>query len=105
VHRSGFCVFRGYVRMTRFPMLNGFFQMGDPFLHIRIIRASLQSMLQRVFRMFQEYLGITIFTMEHRYLRVLDGVLEVLLFLKHNVTPRPPAPAEYRLQRQHSGGD
>jgi len=27
VHDSGFCVFRGYVSMTRFPMLNGFFQM------------------------------------------------------------------------------
>ena len=72
---------------------------------MRIIRASLQGMLQRVFRMFQECLSITIFTMEHRYFRVLDGVLEVLLFLKHNVTPRPPARAEYRLQRQHSGGD
>ena len=91
--------------MTRFPMLNGFFQMGDSFLHIRIIRASLQSMLQRVFRMFQECLSITIFTMGHCYLRVLDGVLEVLLFLKHNVTPRSSPRAEYRLQRQHCGGD
>ena len=105
VHDSGFCVFRGYVSMARFPMLNGFFQMWDPFLHIWIIRASLQSMLQRVFRMFQECLSITIFTMEHRYFRVLDGVLEVLLFLKHNVTPRSSPPAEYRLQRQHCGGD
>jgi hypothetical protein len=43
--------------------------------------------------------------MEHRYFRVLDGVLEVLFFLKHNVTPRSSPRAEYRLQRQHCGGD
>jgi hypothetical protein len=104
VHDSSFCVFRGYVSMTRFPMLNGFFQMCNPFLHMRMILASLQGMLQRGFRMFQECLSMTLFAMVHRFFRMLEGVLEVLLFLTHNVTPRP-ALAEYRLQREHCGGD
>jgi hypothetical protein len=104
VHDSGFCVFRGYVSVARFSMLNGFFQMCDPFVHMRMIRASLQGMLQRGFRMCQECVSMALFAMVHRFFRVLDGVLEVLLFLTHNVTPRP-ALAEYRLQRQHCGGD
>jgi hypothetical protein len=37
VHDSGFCVFRGDVGMARFSMLNGFFQMCDPFAHMRTI--------------------------------------------------------------------
>jgi hypothetical protein len=89
VHDSGFCVFRGYVSMARFPMLNGFFQMCDSFVHMRMIRASLQGMLQRGFRMFQECLSMTLFAMVHRFFRVIEGVLEVLFFLTHNVTPRP----------------
>ena len=104
VHDSGFCVFRGYVSMARFPMLNGFFQMCDPFVHMRMIRASLQGMLQRGFRMCQECVSMALFAMVHRFVRVLEGVFEVLLFLTYNVTPRP-ALAEYRLQRQHCGGD
>ena len=63
MHDSGFCVFRGYVSMTRFSMLNGFFQMCDPFLHMRMILTSLQGMLQRGFRMFQECLSMTLFAM------------------------------------------
>ena len=85
-------------------MLNGFFQMCDPFFHMRMILASLQGMLQRGFRMFQECLSMTLFAMVQRFFRVLEGVLEVLIFLTHNVTPRP-ALTEYRLQRQHCGGD
>jgi hypothetical protein len=104
VHDGGFCVFCGYVSMASFPMLNGFFQMCDPFAHMRMIRASLQGMLQRGFGMCQECLSMTLFAMVHRFFRVLEGVLEVLLFLTHNVTPRPTL-AEYRLQRQHCGGD
>jgi hypothetical protein len=104
VHDSGFCVFCGYFSMARFPMLNGFFQMCDPFGHMRMIRASLQGMLQRGFRMCQKCVSMALFAMVHRFFRVLEGVLEVLLFLTHNVTPRP-ALAEYRLQRQHCGGD
>jgi hypothetical protein len=105
VHDSGFCVFRGDVGMARFPMLNGFFQMCDPFAHMRTILASLQGMLQRGFRMCQEYLSMTLFAMVHRFFHVLEGVLEVLLFLTQNVTPRPATPSEYRLQRQHCGDD
>jgi hypothetical protein len=104
VHDSGFCVFRGYVSMARFSMLNGFFQMRDPVVHMRMIRASLQGMLQRGFHMCQECVSMALFAMVHRFFRVLEGVLEVLLFLAHNVTPRP-ALAEYRLQGQHCGGD
>ena len=89
MHDSGFCVFRGYVSMARFPMFNGFFQMCDPFAHMRIILASLQGMLQRGFRMGQECLSMTLFAMVHRFFRVIEGVLEVLLFLTHNVAPRP----------------
>ncbi len=50
MHDSGFCVFRGYVSMARFPMLNGFFQVCDPFAQMLIL-ASLQGMLQCGFRM------------------------------------------------------
>ena len=50
MHDSGFCVFRGYVSMARFPMLNGFFQVCDPFVQMLTL-ASLQGMLQRGFRM------------------------------------------------------
>jgi hypothetical protein len=104
MHDSGFCLFRGYVSMARFPMFNGFFKMCDPFAHIRMIRASFQGKLQRGFRMCQKFVSMTLLAMVHRFFRLLDGVLEVLLFLTHNVTPRPTL-AEYRLQRQHCGGD
>jgi hypothetical protein len=103
MHDSGFCVFRGYVRMARFPMLNGFFQVCDPFAQMLIL-ASLQGMLQRGFRMCQKFRNMTLFAVVHRFFRVLDGVLAVLLFLTYDITPRP-ALAEYRLQRQHCGGD
>ncbi len=103
MHDSGFCVFRGYVSMARFPMFNGFFQVCDRFVQMLIL-ASLQGMLQRDFRMCQECLNITLFAVVHRFFRVLDGVLAVLLFLTYNITPRP-ALAKYRLQRQHCGGD
>ncbi len=59
-------MFRGYVGMARFPMLNGFFQMCDPFVHMRTILASLQGMLQRGFRMCHECLSMTLFAMLHR---------------------------------------
>jgi hypothetical protein len=77
VHDSGFCVFRGYVSMARFPMFNGFFQMCDPFAHMWMILASIQGMLQRGFRMFQECLSMTLFAMVHRFLRVHDGFPDV----------------------------
>jgi hypothetical protein len=106
MHESGFCVFRGYVSMARFPMLNGFFQVCDPFVQMLILAslASLQGMLQRDFRMCQECLNLTLFALVHRFFRVLDGVLAVLLSLTYHITPRP-ALAEYRLQGQHRGGD
>ena len=85
-------------------MLNGFFQMCNPFAHMLMIRASLQSMLQRGFGMCQKCLSMTLFAMVHRFFRVIEGVLEVLFFLTHNVTPRPTL-AEYRLQGQHCGSD
>ncbi len=38
-------------------------------------------------------------------MRVIEGIRAVLLFLTHNVTARPAPSSEYRLQRQHCGGD
>jgi hypothetical protein len=105
VHNSGFCVFRGYVGMARFPMLNGCFQMCDPFVHMRAILASIHGMLQRSFRMCHEFRCVTLFAMVHRFCRVIEGVCAVLRFLTQNVTPRPAPPSEYRLHRQHGGGD
>jgi hypothetical protein len=105
VHDSGFCVFRGYVSMARFPMFDGCFQMCDPFVHMRKTLASIQGMLQRGFRMCQEFHWVTLFAMVHRFCRVIEGVHAVLLFLTQNVTPRPASPSEYRLQRQQCGDD
>jgi hypothetical protein len=80
VHDSGFCVFRGDVSMARFPMLNRGFQMCDPFVHMRVILASVQGMLQRGFRMCQEFFWVTLFALVHRFCRVIEGVHAVLLF-------------------------
>src|SRR5512147_1751009 len=105
VHSSVFCMFRGYVGMARFPMLDGCFQMCDPFVHMRTILASIQSMLQRGFRMYHEFRYVTLFAMVHRLCRMIEGVRAVLRFLTQNVTSRPTPPSEYRLHRQHGGGD
>jgi hypothetical protein len=105
VHDSGFCVFCGYVGMARFPMLNGCFQMCDPFVHMRAILATIQGMLQRGFRMRHEFRYVTLLAMVHRFCRVIEGVRAVLRFLTQNVTPRPAPSSEYRLHRQHGGGD
>ena len=80
MHDSGFCVFRSYVGMARFPMLNSSIQMGDPFVHMRIILAYIQGMLPCGFRMCHEFLYVTLFAMVHRFCRVIDGVFTVLLF-------------------------
>jgi hypothetical protein len=104
VDDRGFCVFRGNVGMACFPMLNGCFQMCDSFVHMRKILACVEGVLQCSFRMSHELRHVTLFTMLHRFCRVLEGVRVVLLFMSHNVTPRP-ALAEYRLHRQHRGGD
>ena len=105
MHGSGFCMFRRYVGMARFPILNGCFQMCDPFVHMRAILATIQSMLQRGFRMCHEFRYVTLFAMVQRFCRVIEGVRAVLRFLTQNVTPRPASPSEYRLYRQHGGGD
>ncbi len=105
VHDSGFCVFRGYVGMARFPMLNGCFQMCDAFIHMRIILAYIQGMLQCGFRMCHEFRCVPLFALVHRFCRVIEGVRAVLLCLTQNVTPRPAPSSEYRLQGQHCGDD
>lgn len=105
VHDSSFCVFCGYVSMAGFPMLNGCFQMCDPFVHMRAILATIQGMLQRGFRMCHEFRYVTLFAMVHRFCRVIEGVRAVLRFLPQNITPRPAPSSEYRLHRQHGGGD
>jgi hypothetical protein len=53
-------VFGGYVSMARFPMLDGLFQMCDPFVHMRAILATIQGMLQRCFRMGEKKVSGTI---------------------------------------------
>jgi hypothetical protein len=105
VHDSGFCVFHRYVSMARFPMLNGLFQMCDPFVHMRAILATIQGMLQCGFRMCHEFCYVTLLAMVHRLCRVIEGVRAVLRFLTQNVTPHPAPSSEYRLNRQHGGGD
>ena len=86
-------------------MLNGRFQMCDPFVHMRAILATIQSMLQRGFRMCHEFRCVPLFAMVHRFCRVIEGVRAVLRFLTQNVTPRPAPSSEYRLNRQHGGDD
>jgi hypothetical protein len=80
VHGSGFCVFRGDVGMAGFPMLNRGLQMCDPFVHMRKTLAPVQGMLQRGFRMCQEFLWVTLFALLHCFCRVIAGVHAVLLF-------------------------
>lgn len=63
--------------------------MCDPFVHMRAILATIQSMLQRGFRMCHEFRYVTLFAMVHRFCRVIEGLRAVLRFLTQNVTPRP----------------
>lgn len=70
-------------------MLNGRFQMCDPFVHMRAILATIQRMLQRGFRMCHEFRYVTLFALVHRFCRVIESVRAVLRFLTQNVTPRP----------------
>jgi hypothetical protein len=105
VHDSGFCVFCGYVSMASFPMLNGCFQMCDPFVHMRAILTSIQGMLQRGFRMCHEFRYMPLFAMVHRFCRVIESVRAVLRFLTQNITPRPASTSEYQLHRQHGGSN
>jgi len=72
---------------------------------MRIILACVQGMLQRGFRMCHELRYVTLLAMVHRFCRVIEGIRAVLLFLTQNVTPRPTPSSEYRLHRQHGGGD
>src|SRR2546425_12827830 len=76
MHKSSFGMFRGDVGMARFTMLNGFFQMLNPFVQMRVFASHL-SMVQGLFRMCHEHLSMTLFAMVHRFLRVHDGVPDV----------------------------
>src|SRR2546428_9515887 len=76
MHESSFGMFRGDVGMARFTMLNGFFQMLNPFVQMRVFASHL-SMVQGLFRMCHEHLSMTLFAMVHRFLRVHDGVPDV----------------------------
>jgi hypothetical protein len=51
-------------------MLNSYFQLCDPFVHMRKTLASVQGMLQRSFRMCQEFLCVTLFAMVYRFCRM-----------------------------------
>src|SRR4029077_19397127 len=76
MRESSFGMFRGDIGVARFPMLNGFFQMLNPFVQMRVFASHL-SILQRLFRMCHEHLSMTLVAMVHRFLRVHDGFPDV----------------------------
>ena len=57
MRESSVGVFRGDVGMARFTMLNGFFQVLNPFVHMYVFATPL-SKVHRLFRMCHEHLSM-----------------------------------------------
>jgi hypothetical protein len=73
---SSFGMLCGHIGVASLPMLNGFVQMRNRFVQVRIFASSL-GIVPRLFRMHHNRIGMTLFTMVHRFLCVRDGVPDV----------------------------
>jgi len=76
MRESSFGVLCGHISMTSLTMFNGFVQMRNRFVQMRIFASSL-GIVPRLFRMHHNRIGMTLFTMVHRFLCVRNGVPDV----------------------------
>jgi hypothetical protein len=73
VHDCGFRMLRSHVCMTGLSMGNGFLQFLDAFVQMRIFYARSLRMLQCLFRMLCDGIGVTLLAVTDRSLRMLNS--------------------------------
>ena len=71
----------GHLDMTGLPMLDGFLQMLDPFIQMRIFHILLCrfGMMKRAFRMLHQGIAMPLLAMGNGFLRMLDRFSDVLI--------------------------
>src|SRR4029077_6289339 len=73
-----FGMFGCYISMPLFAMGNGFGEMLDPFIHMRILR-SCPGMLKCLFSMLHQDIGVPLFSMRHSFLGMFQGFSRMLV--------------------------
>jgi len=68
-----------HVSVTSLAMLDGFFEMLNSFVQMRVLYPCRLSMLQRFFSMFYQCIGMTLLSMRRRFLRVFDSFSDMLV--------------------------
>ena len=68
----------GYIRVTGLAMLNGFLEMLDPFIHMRILPGR-PRMLEGFLCMLHDGIGMPLFAMRHCFLGMLQGFSRMLV--------------------------
>jgi hypothetical protein len=78
----------GNIGMAGFAMFNGFLEMFDPFIYVWILPGG-SRMLECFLSMFDQYIGMPLFTMCHSFLGMLQSFSRMLV-------SREGEPAEQR---------
>jgi hypothetical protein len=68
----------GHIGVTGLAMLNGFLEMLDPFIHMRILRGR-SGMLECFLSMVHQDIGMPLFTMRHSFLGMFQGFTRMLV--------------------------
>jgi hypothetical protein len=76
-----FSVLCAYVGVAGLAMLNGFLEMLDPFIHMRILPGR-SGMLQGFLSMLHQSIGMPLFAMCHSFLGMFQGFSRMLVSRK-----------------------
>ena len=81
-----FGMLRGHIGMTGLAMFDGFLQMLDPFIQMRILHPARLGMLECFFSMLHQGIGMALFAMSHRFLGMFKASLDMLVASKGEPT-------------------
>ena len=73
-----FSMMCGYVSVTGLAMLNGFLEVLDPFIHMRVLLGC-PGMLECFLSMLHQNIGMPLFAMRHGFLGMYQGFSHILV--------------------------